>query len=125
MIDAIKANCKLVEQVIEKEINTRDEWGCLEKLDELVRISAMAINNRANAKLHLRECILTVTEGIMGTEYQKELPASTLNNYIQAKCGDAEALYEKADRQEKRLGSAIDAMRTIISLLKTDIEKSS
>lgn len=96
MIDKIKANCKLVDEAIEETISIDDPTGCLEKLDKLIVISAMAVRNRANAKQHLRECVLVAIEGVMGTEYQQGLPASTLNSYIQAKCGEDNNKYVKS-----------------------------
>lgn len=124
MIDKIKANCKLVKDVIEERISVDDPVGCMEKLDRIINIGGLAAENRANAKVNLRECVLTVTEGIMGTEYQKEMPASTLNNYIKAKCAKAEGAYDLAESMEKKLSYANDGMRTIISMLKAEFERS-
>lgn len=123
--EKIKSNIEAIRKVMEMEVEDGDVHGMLHKLSGLVGISGLSAESVARAKAEYRECQMTVIEGIMeDPEQVKGLSASMTNDYVKAKCGRVEALYDYAERTDKKLSYAIEAVRSMISLYKSELENS-
>jgi len=118
----LRKNCQKVREILQIPVVDGDRDGIIGKLNDLVQISGLTSNNVAASKALYRQAQLTVIEGLW--DVKTPLPASTLNEYIKAKTGNLESLYELCDRQDKRVSYAIDAMRTMISLYKEELSNS-
>jgi len=122
MLNKIKEHCKAVKELIDKPIDPENRDELVGKLNDLIAISGLSASNMANAKLEWRKAQEVIIEGLMTDPVN--LSASLTNDYVKSRCGMYEAAHEMADRLDKKLGGAIEGLRTLISLHKTEIENS-
>lgn len=118
----IENNSQQIINVIELEISTDDIGGMMDKLNRLVNISGLSAKNVSYAKEKWRSHQVEAIR--QHTEQVGNLPASTFNELIKAYCGKYESLFDLAERTDKRLSYAIEGLRSMISLYKTELEHS-
>lgn len=122
---SIAANIKAITEAIEMPVSIDEPSGLMTKLDKLVYIKATSSQTVADAKKHQRDFELKKMKELMNDGYFKTLgSASERNSFLKASCGNVEALYDHAERLDKAVSYAIEGVRTMISLLKTEIEVS-
>lgn len=123
---ALKKNCDAVRKVIEQEVLQEDPDSLVGKLHDLVNIKGLSANNLANARILWSEALeffYTVQMNEDGT-LPKSIQATVLKELVKAKAGKFESLYEYAERLDKGVSYAIEGLRTMISLYKTELEES-
>ena len=117
----IEANIERIVAEIELDITVDDPAGMLNKLNRLVSISALGATSYAEARELYRQAQEDVIRRFIAS--RPDLPASTLNDFIKAKTGKYEALQLKCERLDNKIGYALDALRTMISLYKEELNK--
>lgn len=127
-IESIEKQTQQIAKIIEVSIGEGGDVMpelMVKKLSALVNISANSAEVVRQAKQLWRnaqhEKIKQLTED-QDADLLKALPASTLNELVRSSSGRYEALYDYCERLDKRVSYAIDALRTLISLHKSEIE---
>ncbi|MBL4654176.1 MAG: hypothetical protein JKY53_15130 [Flavobacteriales bacterium] len=108
--------------VIDREVDILDIEGLLKKLSDLVNISGLSAEIVPSAKLVYRAAQERVILDLMNSPVQ--LSASTTNDLIKARTGKEESFWEYTVLLDKRLSYSQEAIRTIISLRKTELQNS-
>lgn len=118
----IDRDCKAIAAVLEMDVSNDDPVGLAEKLHKLINVCSLSANNVARARAHWMEAkTFAIENAITDTELSK-LPASVLTELVKSKAGRAESFFVLAERTDCRVGYAIDGMRTLISLYKSELE---
>lgn len=98
------------------DVDIDEQKNKLLKLTQLIGLSAEC---NASAKKMLLQKELQVLSGL-----DPNIPPMKMNKIVNAECYEESALLEYADRLNSALVHSIDAIRSIISLYKTELENS-
>lgn len=118
----IKDKAESLRMVIDREVNILDIEALLGKLSDLINISGLSAEIVPSAKLEYRNKQEKVILDLM--ENPVNLSASATNELIKARAAKEEAFYDYTALLDKRLSYSMDALRSIISLRKTEIQNS-
>jgi len=118
----LKQKAEAIRMVIDREVDILNIEGLLNKLSDLVNISGLSAELVPSAKLTYRTAQERVILHLM--ENPVNLSASATNELIKARTGKEESFWEYCALLDKRLSYSIDALRSIISLRKVEIENS-
>lgn len=109
-----------IRAAIELEVDSSNVDELIGKLDRLVNLIGLSAEIKARAIKDLKDAEL-----IAYSKYKGEgLQASMFKIVIEGESSDQRAKLELADRLNAGLAHGIEGLRTIISLRKTEIEKS-
>ena len=114
----LKEKLLAIKKVLELEV-TRD---CMDDVqDKLIQLTALYSLSaetiaEATKKLHLKE--LQVLQELNN----KGMQASIISKQLNAECFEERAIYDYADRLNSGISHTCDALRTIISLYRAEIE---
>lgn len=120
----IDRDCKAIAAVLDMPVSNDDPAGLAEKLHKLINVCSLSANNVARARAHWMEAKTFAIENAITDGELNKLPASVLTELVKSKAGRAESFYVLAERTDTRIGYAIDGMRTLISLYKSELENS-
>jgi hypothetical protein len=98
------------------DVDIDQQKNKLLKLTQLIGLSAEC---NASAKKMLLQKELQVLSGL-----DPNIPPMKMNKIVNSECYEESALLEYADRLNSALVHSIDAIRSIISLYKTELENS-
>ena len=118
----LKDKAESIRLVIDREVSIQDVEALLRKLNDLMSISGLSAEIVPQARLAYREAQEKVIMEFM--EKDTNLPVSTTNDLIKARTRKEESMLEYTQLLDKRIGYSMEALRSIISLRKTEIDKS-
>lgn len=115
MTSLIRENTVLIGKFLSEKVNVEDPVGVVEKLRDAVSLLGTSSYNTAQCEMELVKA-----RGILAEEY-KSYSTTTAKNIIEGKL--FEQIYYKTlcESQDKQLHYMCEALRTIISYLKTEI----
>jgi len=116
--EKIKSNLKAIRLIMDRSIIDTDIISVQNKLMDLVQVVSLSAECKASSRKLLEEKRL-VNLKICEND---SLPASILMKKIDAMCSDELALFEYADRINAGLTHILDALRSVISLYKVELE---
>lgn len=115
-----KDKVKAIRDGIELDIDKDNLDELIGKINKLINLMGLSAETKAVSIKELRQCEL-----IAYAKYKSEkLPPTVLKIVIDGEVADQRAKLEYADRLNAGLVHAIDGLRTIISLKKTEMDKS-
>jgi len=116
----VKENIEFITKCLNEEISPDDLLSVQHKLQECINVCGLAAETKAKAKelLHLKR-FLAADEHKLGTK----LPASVLKDIIDGLSAEEIGLFVQADRLNAFLSHSIDGLRSMLSMIKTQIEK--
>ncbi|MGR3177800.1 MAG: hypothetical protein ACUZ8E_07060 [Candidatus Anammoxibacter sp.] len=118
----LRDKAEALRMVIDRKVDILDIEALLGKLSDMVNISGLAAEIAPSAKLEYRNKQETVILDLM--ENPVNLSASATNELIKARSAKEESFAEYCALLDKRLSYGIDALRSIISLRKVEIQNS-
>lgn len=118
----LKDKAESIRMVIDREVDILDVEGLVKKLSDLINISGLSAELVPKAKLAYRESQEHVIRDFM--ENPTNLPVSTTNELIKARCAKEEVFMDYCLLLDKRISYSQESIRTIISLRKTEINNS-
>lgn len=108
-----------IRETIDSDIIDVDIDQQKNKLLALTQLIGLSAECNASAKKMLHQKELEVLQSI-----DSDMQPMKVNKLLQAKCAEEIAVLEYADRLNSALVHSIDAIRSIISLYKTELENS-
>lgn len=118
----LRQKAEAIRLVLDREVDILDIESLLKKLNDLVNISGLSAEIVPSSKLEYRNAQEVVIRDLMDNPVN--LPASTTNDLIKARCGKEESFWEYCALLDKRISYSQESLRTIISLRKTEIMNS-
>jgi hypothetical protein len=116
--DTIKA-LNAIRKAIDADIIDVDIDAQKNKMLGLTQLIGLSAECMASAKKILLKKELEILKSL-----DPEMPPMKVHKFVNAECSDEGALYEYADRINSALIHGIDAIRTVISLYKSELENS-
>lgn len=107
-----------IREAIDADVFEADINSIVGKLHRLTCLIGLSAEANATAKKFLHHKELQVLQVI-----DKALPASIQTKTLNAECWEESAILEYADRLNSGIVHSIDALRSVISLYKTELEK--
>lgn len=117
--EEITANLNVIREAIDADVFEADINSVLGKLHRLTCLFGLSAECNSNAKANLHKKELEVIRTI-----DRSLPASVQTKTLNAECWEESALLEYADRLNAGLTHALEALRSMISLYKTELQNS-
>lgn len=108
-----------IRELVDQDVIDSDIEMVKNKMIALTQLIGLSAEANASAKKLLHSKELKVLIGI-----DKSLSPSIQNKMLSAECFEEIALYEYADRLNSALIHSIDALRSVLSLYKTELENS-
>lgn len=108
-----------IRKAVDSDIIDVDIDAQKNKMIALTQLIGLSAETKASAKKLLLKKELEVLSGL-----DKELAPSVVTRKLNAECYEEAALLEYSDRLNSALIHTIDAIRTIISLYKSELENS-
>jgi hypothetical protein len=116
--EQIEANLKAITDLVNSDVGTTEEKS--EKLSRLASISALAAEMQGAARGLYQKELGTAIRIIAKEKYQ----ASIVKTMAEGECWELSALYEFSVRCSAIISHNMEALRTQISLHKTELELS-
>jgi len=118
--ERVKTNIKAIREVLDDNIEPDDLLSVQHKLNQCINICGLAAETKAGANelLHLSR-FKAVDEG----RVNMKLPASVLKQAIDGSCHEEIGIYTEADRLNAFLSHSIDGLRSMLSMIKAQLEK--
>jgi ribosomal protein S13 len=118
-IEETKIALNAIRKALDADIVDVDIEAQKNKMIALTQLIGLSAECNASAKKILLKKELEVLSGI-----DKELAPSRVMKMINAECNEEAAMLEYADRLNSALIHSIDAIRSVLSLYKTELENS-
>ena len=118
LIKRVKVNLKSIRDVLDSDVIDCDISSIQNKALQITQLSGLASESKGTTKKILEQARLFHLSVIQN----EKIPASIMSKKLDALCHDELALYEYADRINASISHTLDALRTIISLYKTELE---
>lgn len=114
----IAKSLSTIRKVIDSDVTGCDIDTVVEKVKTLTQLCGTAAECKAQSSklLHMKQL------EVLKSHEDSKLPASILSKTIDAECYDEGALLVYADRINAGISHALDALRSVISLYKTEME---
>ena len=117
----IEANCEAIKLVLERHLtNEEDMKEVKAKLMDLQVLLSLSAETMRGAKELLAETQRAYMKPLKLSEYSP----NTLKLMIETAIGEESALYLYCDRLNAAITHSLDALRTVISLYKTEVSNS-
>lgn len=115
-----KKHVKFISAVIDTKIDQDNMDEVVGKINELTQIMGLSAEVMAKAKYFLHTKELEVLQGLI----EQKLSPMIMNKMLAAMCGKELAFFTLCDRLNAGITHAIDGLRSITSLRKSEIENS-
>lgn len=122
-LSEIEANLEIMAVTIEN-FNNLDVAKTIEYLGEIVSLQSTATETQASAKYHLLQAINDELDRQAKLSKNEDVAPSIKKMRADAMCRDMNYIYEKCVRYSTNISHTIDACRTKISWLKSEMENS-
>lgn len=118
-IEETKKSLNMIRETVDADIIDADIISQQNKLLALTQLIGLSAECNASSKKFLLKKELEIM-----SQADKDLAPMKLNKLINASCFEESALMEYSDRLNSALIHSIDAIRSVISLYKTELENS-
>jgi len=119
--EQIQENLVLMANTIEA-FNSLDVAKTLDYLSEVVSLQSTATETQASAKYHLLQAINAELDRQAKLLKKDDISPSIKKMRADSMCADYHYIYEKCVRYSSNISHTIDAVRTKISYLKSEME---
>ena len=119
--EQIQENLVLMANTIEA-FNSLDVSKTLDYLSEVVSLQSTATETQASAKYHLLQAINAELDRQAKLLKKDDIAPSIKKMRADSMCADYHYIYEKCVRYSSNISHTIDAIRTKISYLKSELE---
>lgn len=119
--EQIQENLVLMANTIEA-FNSLDVSKTLDYLSEVVSLQSTATETQASAKYHLLKAINAELDRQAKLLKKDDISPSIKKMRADSMCADYHYIYEKCVRYSSNISHTIDAIRTKISYLKSELE---
>ena len=119
--EQIQENLVLMANTIEA-FNSLDVSKTLDYLSEVVSLQSTATETQASAKYHLLQAINAELDRQAKLLKKDDISPSIKKMRADSMCADYHYIYEKCVRYSSNISHTIDAIRTKISYLKSEME---
>jgi len=119
--EQIQENLVLMANTIEA-FNSLDVSKTLDYLSEIVSLQSTATETQASAKYHLLQAINSELDRQAKLLKKDDISPSIKKMRADSMCADYHYIYEKCVRYSSNISHTIDAVRTKISYLKSEME---
>ena len=119
--EQIQENLVLMANTIEA-FNSLDVAKTLDYLSEVVSLQSTATETQASAKYHLLQAINAELDRQAKLLKKDDISPSIKKMRADSMCADYHYIYEKCVRYSSNISHTIDAVRTKISYLKSELE---
>ena len=119
--EQIQENLVLMANTIEA-FNSLDVSKTLDYLSEIVSLQSTATETQASAKYHLLKAINSELDRQAKLLKKDDISPSIKKMRADSMCADYHYIYEKCVRYSSNISHTIDAVRTKISYLKSEME---
>jgi len=119
--EQIQENLVLMANTIEA-FNSLDVSKTLDYLSEIVSLQSTATETQASAKYHLLQAINAELDRQAKLLKKDDIAPSIKKMRADSMCADYHYIYEKCVRYSSNISHTIDAVRTKISYLKSEME---
>ncbi len=119
--EQIQENLVLMANTIEA-FNSLDVAKTLDYLSEVVSLQSTATETQASAKYHLLQAINAELDRQAKLLKKDDIAPSIKKMRADSMCADYHYIYEKCVRYSSNISHTIDAVRTKISYLKSEME---
>ncbi len=119
--EQIQENLVLMANTIEA-FNSLDVSKTLDYLSEIVSLQSTATETQASAKYHLLKAINAELDRQAKLLKKDDISPSIKKMRADSMCADYHYIYEKCVRYSSNISHTIDAVRTKISYLKSEME---
>ena len=119
--EQIQENLVLMANTIEA-FNSLDVSKTLDYLSEIVSLQSTATETQASAKYHLLKAINAELDRQAKLLKKDDIAPSIKKMRADSMCADYHYIYEKCVRYSRNISHTIDAVRTKISYLKSEME---
>ena len=109
----------VIREAVDADVIDSDIINIQNKLLRLTQLIGLSAETKASAKK-----LQGMKEEIVFKMIDKTIPPSIQIRLLNAKCSEENAVLEYADRLNSALIHTIDALRTVISLYKSELENS-
>lgn len=120
-IEQIQDNLVLMANTIET-FNSIDVTKTIDYLGEIVSLQSTATETQASAKYHLLKAINAELDRQAKLLKKDDISPSIKKMRADSMCADYHYIYEKCVRYSSNISHTIDAVRTKISYLKSELE---
>lgn len=119
-----------IEAVMSEKLNTDDGDAVSTMIADLLSLFSSSTNVCASASWYYEAALRAEYEYVVSAVKTKEIPPdlkpltapSVLSKYINARCADFLYIRTKADRVNALITHTLDALRSVLSKLKTDMQ---
>jgi len=117
----LNENLNFLRSEMDKPVDKDDTVGMVDKLEKLVSLVGLSAECVAASEKELKKKNLLV----LIEAKELDLPPSVLIKFMDGQSANELAVYKYAERLNAGLSHAMDGLRTIISLRKEELNKSS
>lgn len=117
MTMTLKDNLDAIRNVVDLPVDRNDIESVKDKIIALSGVIGLSAECKSKAKEQLELARLVAI-----AEVDPKLPTTLMNRQVDAKCSKALANYEYADRLNAAATHSIEAMRSMMSLYKSEME---
>lgn len=118
--DEILINCNRIKGELESQVETSNIESVMDKLNNLTGLSGLSAELVANTK-HL---ILQRQKPAILLAQKSSVSASMQKAFVESECAEEMMLYTYAERLNAAITHSLDALRTIVSMRKSEMENS-
>jgi hypothetical protein len=116
--ETIEKHCATIKAELEREIETSQTESVMDKLNNLTALSGLSAELVAQSKL----LILERQKPALINAQKANMAASMQRSFVESECAEEVMLYTYADRLNAAITHSLDALRSIISMRKTELE---
>lgn len=116
----ILLHCTRIKTELEREVNTLSIDQVMDKMNKLTAFSGLSAELVAEAK----QLILHRQKPAILNAIKADIAASMQKAFVESECAEEMMLYTYAERLNAAITHSLDALRTIVSMRKAEMENS-
>lgn len=118
--EEILINCNRIKGELESQVETSNIESVMDKLNNLTGLSGLSAELVANTK----QLILQRQKPAILLAQKSNVSASMQKAFVESECAEEMMLYTYAERLNAAITHSLDALRTIVSMRKSEMENS-
>lgn len=117
--EQLKGTLQMIQETLSKRYDVSEPLNMLEYLEELGYLLGNSTLAQASARYWMEDAKRTAVQ----TKNDISMPPSVLKEYLNSLCASEISSYELSERQHSALVHRIDAVRSSLSYLKSEMNK--
>lgn len=118
--DEIQSYCKSIKAELERQVETSEIESVMDKLNNLSSFSGLSAELVAESK----QLVLERQKPAILLAQKSGVSASMQKAFVESECAEEMMLYTFAERLNAAITHSLDALRTIVSMRKSELENS-